>query len=157
MNEDERDGDERADPRRRPPRPDAPPARSTAELYAIARFQRAIIYCILFLLIDYGVAMVMPQEVRLFMAIPHLIIAVVAAVCVFRLSLQVYSTGPGILLALGTLIPCLGLLVLVVINSKATATLHEYGVAVGFLGVGGSEMTRLKRWTAQDGRGGDGP
>ena len=141
--------------RRRRPRPDEPPERSIAELYAIARCQRAIIYCILFLLIDYSIMLVVPEEIRLFLAIPHLLIAITASIFVFRLSLQVYSTGPGILLALGTLVPCLGLLLLVIINGKATGTLNEYGVSVGFLGVGGTEMARLRRWTEKADRDAD--
>jgi hypothetical protein len=150
MKEMNRDGEWVEPERQRPKRSDDPPERSMAELYAIARYQRTLIYCILFLLLDYGIAMAMPEEVRLFLLLPHLAVGVIAAIYVFRLSLEIYSTGTGIALAIGTMIPCIGLLVLVVINSKATGTLNVYGVRVGFLGVGGTEMARLKRWTERD-------
>ena len=146
------DRDEHEERRSRRRGEDGPPERSLEELYAIARYQRAIIYCILFLLCDFFVLLPLPEEAKLVLVVIHVLITITAAVFVFMLSIRVFGTGSGILIALCTLLPCVSLLVLMVINSKATGTLNEYGVRVGFLGVGGSEMARLRRWAERDAR-----
>jgi hypothetical protein len=46
----------------------------------------------------------------------------------------VYSVASGILLGIGTFIPCVGLLILLMINGKATKILRENGHNVGLLG-----------------------
>jgi hypothetical protein len=55
-------------------------------------------------------------------------------VFVFLLSTKVYGTGLGILFAILTVLPCLGILVLLMINSKATTVLRQNGHKVGLLG-----------------------
>ncbi len=55
-------------------------------------------------------------------------------VFVFLLSAKVYGTGRGLLFAFLTLIPCLGFLVLLWINAKATSILKANGINVGFWG-----------------------
>jgi len=129
-----------------------PDDRSMADLLAIAWYQRVILFSILFLLINYGISAVVPESIRLLMVLPHLAIALLSAVYVFRLSLQVYGTAAGIALAILVFIPCIGLIVLAYINSKATGILTAYGVRVEFLGVSNKEMSRLKRWAEKDGR-----
>ena len=64
----------------------------------------------------------------------------VAMVFAFALSLKVYSTTTGILLAMLTLVPCLGLFVLLVVNGRATAVLRQNGHKVGLLGAHLSEF-----------------
>lgn len=59
-----------------------------------------------------------------------------AVFSVFRLSAKVYpSTAVGLLLGGLVLIPCLGLVMLLCINGKATRLLRQNGIRVGFLGV----------------------
>lgn len=48
--------------------------------------------------------------------------------------------GLGIVLGILTLIPCIGLIVLLVINGKATGVLRENGIGVGLLGANLSKL-----------------
>ena len=64
----------------------------------------------------------------------------VAMVFAFLLSLKVYSTVKGILLALLTLVPLLGLFVLLAVNGRATFILRQNGHKVGWLGASLSEI-----------------
>lgn len=50
------------------------------------------------------------------------------------LAILLYGTGKGVLLGLLTSIPLVGLIVLLVVNGKATSVLRESGVHVGFFG-----------------------
>ena len=59
---------------------------------------------------------------------------------VFLLATKVYGTGLGILLGLLTFIPCIGLLVLLIVNGKATRVLKENGFKVGLLGANLAEV-----------------
>ena len=71
-----------------------------------------------------------------------LVVGIVGTVFVFRLAIRVYSTGVGILLGVLTLIPCISLIVLLVVNGKATAILKQNGIKVGLLGANLSEVRR---------------
>jgi len=46
----------------------------------------------------------------------------------------VYNPVTGIIYGAGTIIPCIGLIILLVINTKATRTLELNGHHVGFFG-----------------------
>jgi uncharacterized membrane protein (GlpM family) len=52
----------------------------------------------------------------------------------FILASKLYNTGMGIILGLLTLVPCLGLIILLMVNQKATTLLQENGYEVGLLG-----------------------
>ncbi len=58
----------------------------------------------------------------------------VGIVFVFLLSMKVYHPVLGVFLAIFTAIPFLGLLILLMVSGKATATLRANGCPVGFLG-----------------------
>jgi len=105
-----------------------------AKIAAIARYQRGVMICILLYLAAVLANLALPIEHRLWLGIGILFIGVVAFVFVLMLALQLYSTAVAILFGIGTLIPCLGLLVLLIINQKATAVLRKHGLRVGLLG-----------------------
>ena len=65
---------------------------------------------------------------------------ITGAVFVFMLSLAIYSTAVGILLGILTLIPLLGLLVLLMVNGKATTLLRQHGIRVGLMGADPSQI-----------------
>jgi hypothetical protein len=67
-------------------------------------------------------------------AIVYFVVAITAAVFIFMLAISLYNTGVGVLLGILTLIPLIGLLVLLVVNSKATKLLREHGLKVGLMG-----------------------
>jgi len=66
---------------------------------------------------------------------------VAAAVFVFLLAVKLYE-GLGVALGVLTLIPLVGLIVLLVVNQKATGTLQANGYKVGFLGAPVSQFDR---------------
>lgn len=103
-------------------------------LRAIAGNQKAIIVCILIYLCLIPVQFAIPEEARIFLALALIPLGIAATVFVFLLATKVYTTGVGVILGILTLIPCIGLIVLLIINGKATSVLKENGVHVGFLG-----------------------
>jgi hypothetical protein len=141
---------------------------SRADLRKIARAQRSIILCILVIFIILGafavLAAVQQQQrpnpnVRVGQAAPvgeqaplvhvaiyialgasYVIAGLYAMISVFSLAMKVYGTGPGIAMAICTLFPCIGLIILVIINAMATSILRKNGVRVGFLGARMSDL-----------------
>jgi hypothetical protein len=104
------------------------------ELRKIAIYQKVICVCILAYLIAVVAQFALPDVGRLLLGLGILGVALAAAVFVFLLSMELYGTGLAIVFLLLTLIPCVGLITLLVINSKATATLQRHGYRVGLLG-----------------------
>ncbi|MBC7815580.1 MAG: hypothetical protein IAG10_01630 [Planctomycetaceae bacterium] len=104
------------------------------DLRAIAKYQKGVLLCILVELLALGLQVAAPQQLRPLFGIGYLVASLVATVFVFLLAMKVYSTGMGVFWGILTLIPCLGLLVLLIVNSKATGVLKENGISVGLLG-----------------------
>lgn len=117
------------------------------KLKSIASAQRNLLICIFLQIVTYIGLIVMGQigqgsdDSRPVIGLVALIaLAVLLAAGVggliytFLLASKLYNTGLGILLAILTLVPCLGLLILVMVNQKATAMLQENGYEVGLLG-----------------------
>ena len=104
----------------------------------IAQRQRAILLCILGIFILYGLAIVgqtaFPPIVVLIIAFLILAVDLTAVVFVFLLTTKLYGIGIGLLLGFLTLVPCVGLITLLVVNGKATTILKEAGLKVGLLG-----------------------
>lgn len=57
-----------------------------------------------------------------------------------RMASALHGTGIAVLCAILLLIPCVGLLTLLVLNSQATAELRKAGLHVGLLGVDPSQL-----------------
>lgn len=104
------------------------------DVQSVALYQRGVMVCILLYLLAVGAQIVTPADFRVFLAIGALLVVLSGAVFVFLLAIKVYGAGLGVLLGLLTLIPCLGLIVLLVVNSKATKVLRQNGYTVGLLG-----------------------
>jgi hypothetical protein len=105
-----------------------------AKISAIARYQRGVMICILLYLVAFFAQLSLPEEQRLWVGLGILAVGVFGLIFVLMLALQLYSTPVAILFGIGTLIPCLGLLVLLIINQKATSVLRKNGLRVGLLG-----------------------
>jgi hypothetical protein len=73
-------------------------------------------------------------------AIPLLGVIVTAAVFVFMLAMAVYSTGPGVVLGILTLIPLIGLIPLLIVNGKATNILRAHKIKVGLMGANPNDV-----------------
>ena len=111
---------------------------SVEDLRKVAKYQKGILMCILIQIVGF-LAMVflqsaLPSELRLLINLALLVVGLTGTVFVFLLAANVYSTAVGILMAVLTLIPCLGLIMLFIVNGKATAVLRQNGIQVGFLG-----------------------
>ena len=109
------------------------------DLKAVASSQKAILVCILLYIVCLGLQIALARSPEtagfsLYIGIMALLVSLAAMVFVFRLAIRVYSTASGILLGIGTLIPCIGLVILLMINGKATKILRENGHQVGFFG-----------------------
>src|SRR5262249_48906665 len=79
-------------------------------------------------------------DLKLFFALGSLVVSVVATVFLFMLALKVYSVAAGVILGILSLIPCIGLFVLLAVNGKATSILRAHGYSVGLLGASLSEF-----------------
>lgn len=110
----------------------APPARN--DLREIAKRQRAIMICILIYIIAVIGQFILPPELRIIVSIAILAVMVTATVFVFMLAIALYSTGVGIVLGILTMVPLVGLIVLLIVNGKATNVLREHGIQVGLMG-----------------------
>jgi hypothetical protein len=110
------------------------------DLRSVATYQKGIIVCILIYLIAVITQFVLPAELRLFLGLALLALGITATVFVFLLSIKVYSVGLGILFAFLTMVPCIGLVMLLVINAKATGILRQNGIKVGLLGASTSDI-----------------
>lgn len=104
------------------------------DLRSVATYQRWLLLCILVYLGGAIGRFAVPPEIQILVIVPAIIAALVGTVFVFLLSTKVYGTLQGVLLAILTLVPCLGLIVLLMINSKATNVLKANGIKVGLLG-----------------------
>ena len=111
-----------------------------ADLKSVAKYQKGILVCILIYLIAIVVQFLLPPEVRPLLGLGVIVLLIVATVFVFLLAMKVYSTGLGILLGILTLVPCVGLIVLLVVNGKATNVLKQNGIKVGLIGADMSQL-----------------
>ena len=111
-----------------------------ADVRAVAQYQKGIMVCILIYIIAVISQFMLPENLRILVGFGVLLNGVVGLVFVFLLSTKVYSTGVGILLAILTVVPCLGLLVLLIINAKATTILRQNGLRVGLMGADTSQI-----------------
>jgi hypothetical protein len=81
-----------------------------------------------------------PPDIWQFVAIGILLVGLFSTVFVFLLAMKVYGVPIGILLGILAMVPCLGLLVLLMINGKATRVLRHNGIRIGFMGANLSEL-----------------
>ncbi len=114
------------------------------DLRSVALYQKGILVCLLIYLIAMVGGMLgqflLPPALLTILGLGVLCLGMVGLVFVFLLSVKVYQVGVGIALGLFTMVPCLGLLVLLIINAKATAVLRSNGYKVGLLGADLSEI-----------------
>ena len=107
---------------------------SRATLRGVAGNQKAIILCILVYLCLIPAQFAIPEEFRNFVALALIPLGLTATVFVFMLATKVYTTATGVILGILTLVPCVGLIVLLIINAKATRILKANGIRVGLFG-----------------------
>jgi hypothetical protein len=118
------------------------------DLKKVAQYQKGIIYCILANLALIVVNIVAGQvleggaEAMAGLAIIgiYLLVAVAQLACIVLLATQVYNIGVGILIGILSFVPCLNLILLLVVNQKATSVLQQNGIKVGLMGADMSQL-----------------
>jgi predicted RNA-binding Zn-ribbon protein involved in translation (DUF1610 family) len=121
----------------------------TGKLKSIASAQRNLMICILLQIVLY-IALVIfgrsknpdPATSILMLCVAAAMLGAVIAGAVYAcmLAIKIHNTAVGVILGILTLVPCLGLLVLLTINSSATRILRDNGHHVGFMG---ADMTEF--------------
>ena len=119
----------------------APPARN--DLRQIAVRQKAIMYCILGYIVFFVLGFVLPEELRVIAGLGVIAAAITGAVFVFMLAISIYNTAAGILLGLLTMVPLIGMIVLLIVNMKATAILRAHGIRVGLMGADTKQIPQV--------------
>jgi len=115
---------------------------SIEELRKVASNQRGVLTCILLQLFIIGAQFVLrvaaggePDAfLQLVFSLALITVGIISAIYIFRLAIRLYPPAVGIAMGILTLIPCIGLLVLMVLNGKATSVLRLNGIRVGLLG-----------------------
>ena len=113
---------------------------SRADLREVAIRQKVILMCVLVYLLAIALQFVVPHERRAIPAIASLGAGVIGAVFVFLLAVKLYGTGTGAALGILTVIPLIGLIMLLVVNAKATNVLKGHGISVGLLGASTADV-----------------
>ncbi len=111
-----------------------------SDLRKVAEYQKGVLICILVYLAGVLVQIAMPPAVLPIGALMGLGAGLVGAVFVFLLAMKLYGAVGGGLLGLLTLVPLIGMFVLLVINGKATNVLRQNGIQVGLLGARTSDL-----------------
>ena len=113
---------------------------SREDLRSVAKFQKGILVCILIYLVAVIGQFALPVQIRPFVGFGVLAVGIAGAVFVFLLSIKIYGTGLGIVLGILSLVPLVGLIVLLIVNGKATGVLKQNGIKVGLLGANLSQV-----------------
>jgi predicted RNA-binding Zn-ribbon protein involved in translation (DUF1610 family) len=120
-----------------------------ARMKSIASAQRNLIICILLQIVLYIALLIFGRDQKPEAGMALLIICIFAAmlgagvagtVYAFMLAIKIHNTTAGVIIGLLTLVPCIGLLVLLAINNSATRLLRDNGYRVGFLGADMSDF-----------------
>lgn len=109
------------------------------QLQRVALRQRRLIYVFLANLVCMilpitGAALQQPLLVLLWLPL-YLTLVVLSALAIFFLAQEVYSTAVAVVSVVCMILPCVSIIVLLMVNQKATTYLQQHGVKVGFLGV----------------------
>jgi hypothetical protein len=107
---------------------------SREDLLRVAKYQKVVLVCILIYLVAVIGRLALPLQLQSVVVLGVLVAVLVGAVFVFLLAIKVYGTVLGIVLGILSLIPLVGLLVLLMVNGKATSVLKQNGIRVGLLG-----------------------
>jgi len=113
-------------------------------LYAIALNQRKLLVCFSILIICNlaQVALASVPPTGLIFTLGGLVTMIFSIIYIYRLARALQMSA--ILYAIAMIVPCIGLLVLLIVVSRATSTLRAGGVKVGFFGVSRATMEQLR-------------
>lgn len=118
----------------------ATPKLDRGHVKTIATRQRVLLLCMVGYVVAGVTSRIGSVEIRPAAQVIWAVFVLAAAVIVFLLASSIFSTGLGVLLGVLTLVPLLGLLILAIVNGKATNILRQNGIKVGFLGANLSQF-----------------
>ncbi len=107
---------------------------SREDLLKVAKYQKGILVCILVYILAVAGQFALPPQIRPLVGLGVLVVGLIAAVFTILLAMKTHGTGLGIILGVLCLVPILGLLILLLVNQKATTVLQLNGIRVGLLG-----------------------
>ncbi|RLS75390.1 MAG: hypothetical protein DWI00_07795 [Planctomycetota bacterium] len=107
---------------------------SREDLLKVAKYQKGILVCILVYILAVAGQFALPLQIRPLVGLGVLVVGLIAAVFTIRLAMKTHGTVLGIILGILCLVPILGLLILLLVNQKATTVLQLNGIKVGLLG-----------------------
>lgn len=107
---------------------------SREDLVKVAKYQKGILVCILVYIVAVAGQFALPPQLRPLLGLGVLAVGLIAAVFTILLAMKTHGTLLGIILGLLCIVPILGLLILLVVNQKATNVLQRNGIKVGLLG-----------------------
>lgn len=107
---------------------------SREDLRKVAKFQKGILVCILVYILAVAGQFALPPQIRPMVGLAVLVVGLIAAVFTLLLAMKTHGTVLGIILGVLCLVPILGLLILLLVNQKATTVLQSNGIKVGLLG-----------------------
>ena len=107
---------------------------SREDLLKVAKYQKGILVCILVYILAVAGQFALPPQIRPLVGLGVLVVGLIAAVFTILLAMKTHGTGLGIILGVLCFVPILGLLILLLVNQKATTVLQLNGIKVGLLG-----------------------
>lgn len=110
------------------------PDGTRADLLSIAKYQKGILLGILLSLATTIATLAAPLDLRFWFGLLLYGVGLLNAVFIFLLSTKLFGTIKGIGFAILTIVPFLGLLILLLVNGRATKILKQNGIGVGLLG-----------------------
>ena len=126
---------------------------TAADLRAIARCQQVLIFCLLgqlFIWVGFIVLRVAVFDDRMDERAPMIVVGgltvllgLVGGVFVYLMGSKVSGFTFGVMLGILTVVPCLGLVMILVANISATSLLQSNGVRVGLLGAKSRDLDAL--------------
>ena len=113
---------------------------SREDLLKVAKYQKGILVCILVYILAVAGQFALPPQIRPLVGLGVLVVGLIAAIFTILLAMKTHGTGLGIILGVLCLVPILGLLILLLVNQKATTVLQLNGIKVGLLGANLSSL-----------------
>jgi hypothetical protein len=118
------------------------------DLKKVAQYQKGIMYCILanitLFIVNIAAGQALSGGAAMMAGLVilgiYVLIAVAQLVCIVLLATQVYNLALGIVFGVLSFVPCLGLILLLVVNQKATSVLQQNGIKVGLMGADMSQL-----------------
>lgn len=107
---------------------------SRGDLVKVAKYQKGILICILVYFLAVVGQFALPVQMRPIIGLGVLAVGLIAAIFTILLAMKTHGTVLGIILGILCLVPILGLLILLLVNQKATTVLQSNGIKVGLLG-----------------------